>query len=461
MSTWAGTRVGGHGVWINAAIFPDRFAAIGPGAGWQDYWTYTGAAYFEDPLSPVQEMLNLCTNTSRPALLANNYKQMGVLIIHGDTDNVVSIDEAYAMRDLLEEVGHDDWTMVIEPGGGHVYDTTPEVGYSCFDLMELFEFFQRHSLPAAPQRVDFTTVMPWISDICHWLRIEQQSRPSIPSRARLQLDPGRRALFGSLENVSRFSIDPSVLIEPGEFTFAFDSAGELGDSTSADAGTSQGTIDWTGGPVHFHRGPDGWERGTALDLAEKGPHRGGSVKTVLLANNPMLVVGTGGTPEENEWALQKARYDNETMWYRGNSSFAIVLDSDFDPAAEPDRNVLLYGNADTNRAWGALLGDSPVSVKRGQARVGKRVFAGGDLAGMAIRPRPGSSTASVAFMGGTGIVGMRALDELTILYARVFRADFAVFSADCWTIADEAVRAIGFFGSDWSLASGTVAYAEP
>jgi len=461
-----GHSMGGHGVWINGAIFPDRFAAIGPGAGWQDYWTYTGAAYFDSPQNPVQEMLNLCTNTSRPALLADNYKQMGVLIIHGDADQVVSIDEAYAMRDLLDQHGHDDLTMSIEPGGGHVYDMTPEVGYSCFDHLELFEFFQRHSLPAAPQRIDFTTVLPSINDRCHWARVEQQVRPFEPSRVQLQLDPGRRTLFGSLENVARFSVDPSALITPGKLTYLFGRGGDPADHLTpdgpvpADAATGEDSLEWTGEPLHFHLGPDGWQRGPGLDLARKGPHRGGSMKTVLLANDPILVVGTGGTAEENQWALHKARYDNETMWYRGNSSFTIVLDTDFDPKQEPDRNVLLYGNADTNRAWDALLPDSPVSIRSGEARVGDRVYAGPDLAAAAIRPRPGSSTASVAFLGGTGIVGMRAVDDLSILYARVFRPDFAVFSADCWTVAEEAVRAVGFFGNDWHLWEETTAYSD-
>jgi len=154
-----GHSMGGHGVWINSAIYPDRFAAIGPGAGWQDIWTYAGSHHYTNP-TPMQQILNTASNPSRTALLVHNFKQFGVLMIHGDADNVVSINEAYAMRDLLIEVGHDDWTMVIQPGGGHVYDVTDEVGHSCFDQMELFEFFQRHSRPIAPQRIDFTTILP-------------------------------------------------------------------------------------------------------------------------------------------------------------------------------------------------------------------------------------------------------------------------------------------------------------
>jgi len=89
--------------------------------------------------------------------------------------------------------------------------------------------------------------------------------------------------------------------------------------------------------------------------------------------------------------------------------------------------------------------------------VGERLFGGADLACAAIRPRPGSRRASVAFLGGTGIKGMRALDDLPLLYARIFRPDFAVFSAKVWRREDRAVLATGFFGNDWSLEGGRTA----
>ena len=82
----------------------------------------------------------------------------------------------------------------------------------------------------------------------------------------------------------------------------------------------------------------------------------------------MFVYGTKGTAEENAWALAKSRYDAETFAYRGNGSIDVVADTEFEPEAEPDRNVILYGNADTNAAWAALLGASPVQVRRGSIR---------------------------------------------------------------------------------------------
>src|SRR5262249_16121433 len=91
-------------------------------------------------------------------------------------------------------------------------------------------------------------------------------------------------------------------------------------------------------------------------------------------NEFILVSRTKGTPEENAWALAKARYDAETFWYRGNGSVDIVADTDLtsidlksyggaerDPSMGPmppdlprHRNAILYGNQDTNGAWGEV-----------------------------------------------------------------------------------------------------------
>lgn len=185
----------------------------------------------------------------------------------------------------------------------------------------------------------------------------------------------------------------------------------------------------------------------------------GPFKNAFL-NRPILVVGTAGSEEENAWALKKARFDNETFWYRGNASFQIVLDSEFNPSAETDRNVVLYGNAHTNLVWKALLGDSPVRVARGEITVGDTRFAGHDLACLMIRPRVGSDIACVGVVGGTGIKGMRATSALRYFIAGVYYPDFTVFSADTWQTSDAGVLATGFFGNDWSLAAGDVAWAE-
>ena len=121
----------------------------------------------------------------------------------------------------------------------------------------------------------------------------------------------------------------------------------------------------------------------------------------------MLVYGTRGTAEETAWAFAKARYDAEAFWYRGNGSLDVLPDTAFDPATERDRGVILYGSADTNAAWKALLSESPVQVRRGAARIGDREIAGDDLACLFLRPRPGSDRALVGVVAAW-IPAMRA-----------------------------------------------------
>jgi hypothetical protein len=98
-----------------------------------------------------------------------------------------------------------------------------------------------------------------------------------------------------------------------------------------------------------------WQVVDGLNLQEKNPVRNGGFK-LAFTNNMVFVYATNGSAEENEWYKNKARFDAETFWYRGNGSIDIIPDTDFAPDHYADRNVIIYGNADNNLAWNQLLG---------------------------------------------------------------------------------------------------------
>src|SRR5262249_50816575 len=128
-----------------------------------------------------------------------------------------------------------------------------------------------------------------------------------------------------------------------------------------------------------------WQLAGEVSPGQKNPKRYGPFKDAF-RHRMLLVYGTAGTPEENSWAFAKARFDAESFWYRGNGSLEVIADTAFKAHTEPDRGVILYGNADSNRAWRALLSDSPVQVRRGEIRVGSRSLAAEDLACVFLRP---------------------------------------------------------------------------
>jgi pimeloyl-ACP methyl ester carboxylesterase len=195
------------------------------------------------------------------------------------------------------------------------------------------------------------------------------------------------------------------------------------------------------------------------DAPEKESQRTGPFKDAF-RNNFLFVVGTSGSPDENAAAMNKARYDAETFWYRGNGSIDIVPDTEFDPVAETDRSVILYGNADTNRAWNTLLADSPIQVRRGAIEVGDKRIEADNLACIMIRPRPGpaNSMASVGVIAGTSINGLQLTMRLPVFVSGVAYPDLMIWSTDALEKGTDAILCTGFFGNDFSLEHGDFAW---
>jgi predicted peptidase len=83
-----GHSMGGHGTWFMSATYPDKFAAIGPSAGWITFRSYRFAPAPEET-SAVQRMLRRSASPSDLFSLADNYRHFGAYIIHGDSDDNV------------------------------------------------------------------------------------------------------------------------------------------------------------------------------------------------------------------------------------------------------------------------------------------------------------------------------------------------------------------------------------
>jgi hypothetical protein len=172
----------------------------------------------------------------------------------------------------------------------------------------------------------------------------------------------------------------------------------------------------------------------------------------------VFVYGTSGTDEENQATYNKARYDAETWYYRGNGAVDLVADRDFSPEAYSDRGVILYGNSDNNAAWGSLLADSPILVTRDHIEVGSQRFEGDDLAAYFLQPRPDSDTASVAVITGTGVKGMKAATANQYFAGSSGFPDFMIFNSTMLLDGVDSVLSAGFFDNNWNLDSDNTVF---
>lgn len=443
-----GHSMGGHGAWYLSATYPDKFAAIAPSAGWVSMWSYARALKFETP-TPVEQILRRSQSASDVLGLAHNYANKGIYIIHGGNDDDVPVSESHMMIDKLNSF-HKDFVYHEEPNAIHWWDHSDDPGVDCVDWPDLFDFLARHRNPEieAVRQVDFITANPGVSAWSYWAGIEAQIKQLQLSSVNISYNPSTRYFKGTTDNVARLALSLGHIRHGQPVSIELD-------------GQQIKDVAWPGeyNKIWLERDKEQWSVITKPVLSLKGPHRYGLFKDAF-RNRMLFVYGTQGNEQENAWSLAKACYDAESFWYRGNGSIDIVSDIAFDDQAEPDRNIVLYGNADTNAAWNKLLAESPVQAHNDAIRIGKRELNGNDLACLFIRPRPGSDIACVGVVGGSGVVGMRMIDRLPYFVSGVGYPDCIVISSEILNKSSVGVLSAGFFGLDWGVDSGEFAWRD-
>ena len=437
-----GHSMGGHGTWHLGVTYPARFAAIAPSAGWYSFWSYGGKKRDGDS-DPMEELFARGSNPSDTIGLSRNFLHHGIYILHGDRDDNVPVSEARFMRKHLSGY-HADFAYYERPGAGHWG------GGKCCDWPPLFDFLKHHTAPKKRDKktVEFLTANPGVSAQSHWLTIESQIQALKISGATITQDVKERTFTGTTENVERLALDLDQL-DPGDTVTIKLDGQELKDIPAP--------VDGQG--LHLLRRSGVWEIAEKGGPGMKGPHRYGTFKDAF-RNRVVFVYSTQGSEAENAWSYAKARYDAETFWYRGNGSIDVLADTEFDPTLDLDRNVVLYGNAETNSVWKPLLATSPVQVGRERIAIGDVELKGADLGCNFIRPRPGSSIASVGVVAGTGIQGMKAANSNMYFISGSGYPDLLVFSVEMLDKHFDGVRAVGYFGPDWSIRFGEFAFSD-
>ena len=439
-----GHSMGGHGAWHLGAMFPDRFAAIGPSAGWISFWSYRFRGQNLADTSAIKKMIRRSTTPSETMTFAENYKQFGVYVIHGEIDDNVRIDQAKMMLDRLKEIDHKDYQYHFEPGANHWWDVSDESGADCVDWAPLFDFFARHARPGKERirQIDFITSDPGVSARNNWLVVDAQQQQLSLSEVHVLFDPSKHRFTGTTKNVARLAFDLDIL--PVKDTLRV----KLDNQTIANI-----KIDPKQEQVWLEKENDDWKVASKPAENMKNSLRYGTFKEAF-RNRMVFVFGTNGTPDENQWAFDKARYDAEKFWYQGNGGIELIADKDFKPEQYSQRSVILYGNRKTNLAWNSLLSDSPVQVENGFITLDGEKYAGSNLACMFVRPRVGCATASIGVVSGSGLLGMNLTTRLPYMNPGIGLPDCTVMSSEMLTKGDQGVMMTGFFGLDWSIKNG-------
>ncbi len=439
--TWlSGHSMGGHGTWHIGSLFPDRFAAVGPSAGWISFNSYAGRPP-EPSTDPVTTLLRRPLSVGDTLARSRNLQHQGVYILHGDADDNVPVDQARTMRAALAAF-HPDFVYKEQPGANHWW------GNPCCDWPPMMQFFQDRTLrlPRDVSDLHFLTPSPAASAHCFWATIENQNHQEEISELALRYQANPLTISGTTKNVARLTLHPSLLQAP-------DAPPSTSLSLDLDGSNLPNLPLLPHQSLSLARSPQGWQLAPPSDALRKSPQRSGTFKTAF-QNRFLLVYGTAGSPDENAWMLDRARHDAEVFWYRGNGSVDVVPDSAWKTIAETDRSVIVYGNASINAAWRELLADSPIDIRRDAWQTPSSPLDPTPVACLLVRPRPHSLTASVAAIGGTHLAALRATDRLPLFSSGTGYPDLLLVAPDYLQNGAAAVKLTGYFGQDWSFAQG-------
>jgi poly(3-hydroxybutyrate) depolymerase len=442
-----GHSMGGHGTWHLGANDPDRFAAIAPSAGWAGFDSYGGR-----PDGELRSVWHAADAASDTLALISNLAQLPTFILHGTGDDNVPPSEARAMEAALIEAGATPRTHYQE-GAGHWWNGDVARGTDCVDWPDLFALLLSSRVPSTPVELDWITVDPGVDSRHHWLSASQALEYGRPTRLRASWDIASRRVTVSTNNARRIGIRwpgsslPDLLVLDGQ-EFDADALATGDPSHAAFLSTGE----------HWFLLRDGLPELETRDTqagATKTPDRSGPFKRAF-DHGFVMVYGTAGEPAETDELLARARYDSSVWWYRANGHAPVISDEEFlDPmeaARWARRNVILYGNADTNAAWDEVLGPNcPIRATRGRITLGETSWERDDLGAVFVFPRKDDAGSLVGVFADSGTSGSRLGYALGPFISGVGYPDYAIFGSEILQLGDGGVLAAGWLDAEWSL----------
>lgn len=429
-----GHSMGGHGTWSLAANDPDCFDAIGPSAGWASFDSYGGR-----PDGALKALWHGADFASKTEELAPNLVPLPTFVLHGTADDNVPASEAHDMIARLEKLGGHPLSHFQE-GAGHWWDGDLSAGADCVDYPAILALFDAHP-KIDPYAFDWIGADPGVDSRHRWIEVLQPLVYGRPFRVTAR----RSVPVGTIE------------IETDNVrALRFDDVRRLGLRASVD-GRSTGKT-WPSDET-WELTAAGWGRHDGGPLAGKSPQRCGPFKRAF-GRRFVLVHGTSGDADEDRELFERARHDQQVWWYRANGTAEIVADTRFLAGDYAGRNVILYGNRDTNAAWKTLVPEGgPFDARRGELRVGTRTWKGDDLGAVCVRPRADDASALVGMFADTGPRGSRLGYVLAPFVSGVGYPDYAAFSSAILRAGDGGVLAAGWFDRDWNFDAKQ--YAKP
>lgn len=400
-----GCSMGGHGAYRAAFRYPDRVAAVAPGAGWTTYkefyahWYDAGSSttlphYVDPSRKPLLE-------TASSLWQVANGAPVWLSIYYDENDWINPAMNAELVIDRLQESGHERFQSKVG-SKGHC---------GSFDANGAYRFFEGKVTDPHPPRVHYRTNTLRYNK-AFWVTID---RLALQNRwSSIDAQQTTAGLVVKTDGLLGFTLNLSHLDGPTALRID----GEAMITVPNRAVSFDAALD----PHHRHQS---WELRTSQTTGlRKTPSLSGTFAEALRSSftviygtrngtlaadsaNPDWVAAQHFSTEWNaymilHWGRQKPPADRSDDWWAPPYPFKPggmvppnqpiirpIADTDLTLGSLPrDRNLVIFGDVGSNWITGQLSPDLPVALSVDSVKVGDRTHAGEHIRYLITVPNP-------------------------------------------------------------------------
>lgn len=383
-----GHSMGGHGSWHLGVHRSDRFAVIGPSAGWISFDHYGGQAIPGGPIGRARA-------ASKTLDFKENLANDAVYILHGSADTNVPVAQAQIMFQELGPIVK-ELTYHEEPGQDHWWDLDPnEPGADCVDWAPLVGLMEQKKRDPTWLGFRFVSPGPWVADSRSFVRVLSVTSPMENFEVTSSVAGNTVALV--TKNVRALVLDAPALAAKGIITVSVDGTSHAVGSTPITVGPTTG----------------------------KRPDLSGPLNQVF--QKPFCFVWDEAGPKAYRHYLAYL-----TSWWStvGNGHACALSLSELTPALEAEKNLIFVGVPPPSGV--------PIAVSASEITIGTKKLADAALA--FVYPKGERLRAWLVATTGSELLLFRYVP----FSSRSGMPDYVVFGS-------AGVVASGFFDAEWKL----------
>lgn len=368
--TARGFSMGGASAWQFAAHYPTAFAAANPGAGFSETPDFL-KVFQKEAVQPTpwEEKLFRMYDCN---LWAENFRMIPTVAYSGEIDNQKQAADIMAVA--LKKVGI-ELTHIIGPKTGHKYE--PAAAAEVERRLSTIVKSGRDRVPHEMSFVTYTLRYPTAA----WLTVtgmkEHWEKASVQGR----IEAGYNRIRLETKNVTSLRIE----FKPGDCPF--DTGHEvILDGTSLAGPSLQSDRSWA---AAFHKEGDTWKEGPPVTRLAKRPGQQGPVDDALMSAF-LFVRPTGKAASDKIQAWSIAEMERAQEHWRRHFRGIAPIKNDTEVTAEDmaTKNLILWGDASSNKVIAQMANRLPIKTEGGQIKVGSQAFDAANHASILIYPNP-------------------------------------------------------------------------